>query len=650
MNRRITPLSRAHGFAKPCQAAPVVVALAVLVLTMLPSFGQTSSRTGSGGPDTITTIEDGIFTYGGSNALPALPNDSPSSFQIPAFSLLNLGDGIGAAGSARLNMNSVSFGSRFAINIDTDGYLNQNTKLVRVTELSGTGTVKLDNNGFIVTGDAADTVFAGSLIGGLAGSPNSNAGNRFDKQGASTLTLSGVNTAVTAFYVSGGTLQFATKTALYNNDSSKWTAANLTVSNGATLGLNVGGTGEFTATDLDTILSIGGSTGVASGGAKGFLDGAMIALDTTNASGGSFAWNGALANTNGGSNTINFTKNGTGTLILSGDSTHTGATTVNEGTLQVGDGGTTGSISSTSAVQLNGASTILKLSRSDTTQIDFTITGSGNVEMANSGGGTTVLAGSGNDYTGTTTVTSGNLQVGVGGTGTTGTGATTIGDGLNASVLSGTGIITGTAGVTEHLVQAAAMISPGDDGGDGNGGLTFIGNLTLADDSSALFRLTSPTLNVGDFGGNAAGSAGYQNFIASNAAAWNAMAVGNHDWIDVAGTLALGSNAAGLVVIEDNGYLANAMLGDVFDLGDWDAVVAASFNSGAAIRSGGLGGGHIALPDLSSQGLAWDTSQFASSGLLMVVQDTPSSVPEPSRAILVLMSVAATALRRKRAV
>lgn len=636
------PVSRPSGL--------VMLALATVLSSALPAAAQTSSRTGSGGPDTVTTIEDGIFTYGGSNALPALPNDSPASFQIPAFSLLNLGDGIGAAGSARLNMNSVSFGARFALNIDSDGYLNQNTKLVRVTELSGTGTLKLDNNGFIVTGDGADTVFAGSLIGGLAGSPNSNAGNRFDKQGGSSLTLSGVNTAVTAFYVSGGTLQFATQTSLYNNDSSKWTAANLTISNGATLGLNVGGTGEFTSVNLDTILSIGGTGGLAAGGAKGFLDGSTIALDTTNAAGGSLTWSGSLANANGGSNTVNFTKNGPGTLVLSGDSTYSGATTVNEGTLQVGDGGTTGSIASTSAVQLNGTSTILKLSRSDNSQLDFTITGSGNVEIANTGTGTTIIAGSGNDYTGTTSVTSGNLQVGIGGTGTTGTGATTIGDGLNASVLSGTGIVTGTAGVTEHLVQAAAMISPGDDGGDSNGGLTFIGNLTLADDSSALFRLTSPTLNVGDFGGNAAGSAGYLAFVASNAAAWNAMPVGNHDWLDVAGTLTLGSNAAGLIVIEDNGYLANATLGDVFDLGDWDAVIAASFSSGTAIRSSGLGGGHIALPDLSSQGLAWDTSQFANSGLLMVVQDTPSSVPEPSRTLLALMSVAAMALRRKRAV
>src|SRR5439155_4178495 len=37
-------------------------------------------------------------------------------------------------------------------------------------------------------------------------------------------------------------------------------------------------------------------------------------------------------------------KSGTGTLVLAGPATHTGGTTVSAGTLQIGAGGTTGSI------------------------------------------------------------------------------------------------------------------------------------------------------------------------------------------------------------------------------------------------------------------------------------------------------------------
>jgi autotransporter-associated beta strand protein len=62
--------------------------------------------------------------------------------------------------------------------------------------------------------------------------------------------------------------------------------------------------------------------------------------------------NGSIT-TGGGTDTINcplagsagLTKNGAGTLILSGQNSYTGNTTINAGTLQLGNGGTTGSIS-----------------------------------------------------------------------------------------------------------------------------------------------------------------------------------------------------------------------------------------------------------------------------------------------------------------
>ena len=148
------------------------------------------------------------------------------------------------------------------------------------------------------------------------------------KSGAGTLLLSGVNTYTGPTTVSAGTLLLGQANSLYNNTSASWTAANITVANGATLGLRVGGTGEFSASDAVSIYS---GLNAASGG---FQSGSILALDTTNAS-GPVVLNTAFSNTNAGANTFGLSKLGLGTLTLSGANTYTGNTTLQSGTLNV---------------------------------------------------------------------------------------------------------------------------------------------------------------------------------------------------------------------------------------------------------------------------------------------------------------------------
>ena len=103
------------------------------------------------------------------------------------------------------------------------------------------------------------------------------------------------------------------------------------------------------------------------------------------------------------------TQVGSGTLVLTGTNTYTGATTVSAGTLQIGAGGTTGALSTSSSITDN-ATLVFNRSNTITQGTDFAsvISGSGGVTQA--GSGTLVLNGA-NTYTGTTTVSSGVVNI-----------------------------------------------------------------------------------------------------------------------------------------------------------------------------------------------------------------------------------------------
>jgi outer membrane autotransporter protein len=98
-------------------------------------------------------------------------------------------------------------------------------------------------------------------------------------------------------------------------------------------------------------------------------------------------------------------KSGDGTLILTGANTFTGSTTISAGTLQVGDGGTTGAIG-TGAITDNGT---LVFDRSDAVTLGQTIAGSGALTQQQ---GTLTVNGDGSAFTGDTTVKAGTLIVG----------------------------------------------------------------------------------------------------------------------------------------------------------------------------------------------------------------------------------------------
>lgn len=179
------------------------------------------------------------------------------------------------------------------------------------------GTLELNRSGtFAVTGS-------------MAGS-----GNLVVRYGTVSLSGSIAYTGRTEVF---DVLRCTTRQSLYGGETTQWTANNIRVSQYAGVRLSVGGANEFTAADVDVIRSLGT-------GSTGFMNGSWLSFDTTNATSGTFVYSAAIANTNSGSNRLGIDKSGGGVLVLTGSNSYTGGTSVSNGLLQIGNGGSSGSI------------------------------------------------------------------------------------------------------------------------------------------------------------------------------------------------------------------------------------------------------------------------------------------------------------------
>ena len=101
------------------------------------------------------------------------------------------------------------------------------------------------------------------------------------------------------------------------------------------------------------------------------------------------------------------TQAGAGLLTLTGNNTYTGPTTISAGTLQLGNGGAAGSLSSSSSVTDNGV-LVFNHSNSITQGSSAAITGSGSLVQA--GSGTLYLTSTNNAYMGGTVLSAGTLD------------------------------------------------------------------------------------------------------------------------------------------------------------------------------------------------------------------------------------------------
>lgn len=173
--------------------------------------------------------------------------------------------------------------------------------------------------------------------------------------------------------------------------------------------------------------------------------------------------NSAIGESGGSKNLqINDTNTGapsTGTWVFNNTNTYTGKTTVNAGTLRVGNGGTTGSLGNTSLVEL-GTNSTLEFRRSDNVTVTTPFTQIGTTSnFVHSGTGTLTLDNGSSAYAGNTTVSGMNakLTFGSGGTYTfAGTGTVALSNGADIEFNTSSNVTLGTVtgSVNSYLIQS----------------------------------------------------------------------------------------------------------------------------------------------------------------------------------------------------
>ena len=365
-------------------------------------------------------------------------------------------------------------------------------------------------------------------------------GGNIVKTGYGIMSLTGINDYSGTTTISAGTLQVG-------NGGTSGTLGSGNVINNAALAFNrsdshtvsntISGTGSLEKQGVGTSTLAGnnsysgtttisaGTLQVGNGGTSGTLGSGNVINNAA------LAFNRSDSHTvsNAISGTGSLEKQGAGTSTLTGNNSYSGTTTISAGTLQVGNGGTSGTLGSGNIV--NNAA--LAFNRSDSHTVSNTISGTGSLEKQ--GVGTSTLAGN-NSYSGTTTISAGTLQVGNGGTnGTLGSGAVVNNAALVlnrsdsiavSNQISGTGSVAQNGGGTTILSAANTYT-----GGTviNNGTLVTAGNERLADtgavtvNSGATFRLGGNE-TIASLGGAGTADLGAKNLTLSSGSFSGALA------------------------------------------------------------------------------------------------------------------------------
>ena len=537
---------------------------------------------GSGNYQGVTDIKEGTLVAAHSNALGVGSLSLATLTWVRAEATLGLrgnitsgehlrvrGDGVGGLGAIRnlsgentLTQN-VGMDADTSIGVDAgtltltavlyDGTVGFSSKMTKV----GTGDLVLSG---VNTYTGATSISAGKLKVASSGSlGNGNYAANIVNEGI--LEFAGTATQTLSGTLSGaGTLLLSGNSQLLISGNNTFSGG-VTVTNGKATANSSSAFGTGTVTVSGTgVLDLGGRTlpnaMVVDGGT---LQGGTIDVAKVTASSGQIS-----ANLTG---TGNLSKSGAGTLILGGNNSHAGGTTVMSGTLALNSANALGSGTLTlsgGALDLRSqtvSNNVSLSSDSTVTATDGAIAGdiAGSGQLSKTGNGTVTLSGN-NTYAGGTTVSAGTLA-------------------LNSGNALGSGTVTLAGGSLDVKSQTVAK------------DITLTANSSVAGTNGAITGVISGDKTLTKVGTGTLTLSGINTFTGGT--------------LVNAGTLQVNGSIQGNVVVSAGGTLAGS--GEVGDI----TVVA-----GGTIGAGVVGAvGSLSADSLSLQGGAKVELNFSDASL-----------------------------------
>ena len=410
-----------------------------------------------------TTVASGILQLNSSTALPNGGNVIVSAGilnmngQSPTIGNLTFGDGASTSAADVFDSGAPQGSPTLNGNITYTGTFNGGFTYFPAATLSANMQLASGTH-HLTTADTSNAAAYDLVITGSLGGPGG-----LTKDATNSVALTGTNTYSGATIINSGNL---------------YTAGVNTLSASSAITVNSPGILNLNPTSAQTLVAVGSynqTIGSLAGNGEVIVGAATLTIGND---GTSPTYSGSIVDFGAGGNV---TKIGAGSLILTGSSFYSGTTTINAGVLQLGSGGSTGFIGSTSLITGLAAGTLL-FDYSTNPVISTPIGGA--VNVSEEGGGFVFLTGN-NNYSGTTTISApGGFVIG--------------NDGTTGSLGTGSVMNSGTIyfNHSDTLVVSSPMSGSGGIVQESAGGVTLTGtNLYLGGTS-----IQAGTLQIGNGG------------------------------------------------------------------------------------------------------------------------------------------------------